>query len=397
MFLPIKTKNPPESTPYATFALIGINILVFICTSNGLTVREEVVKQFALTHANAGPLTLLSSMFLHGDILHIAGNMWFLWLLGAAVEGRLKTLKYLLVYFASGLTGDGLHLLATVSHADVPSLGASGAIMGLMGAALWMFPHSKMKIFYWFGIWWYGVWEWRMWGVALYYLVWDNVLPALIGFQDGVAHFAHLGGALGGFVVALALCAKRDDATVSDAKSELSESSDLRALTRLELSKLAGSQPDNQEVALAWMSRSLEYGNMPQQDCVDHFLRHSRAVSRSGDVDQAGSVILQLSDVPGRIPAQVLFDMAVRLEKEGRPQMAVPLFERCLKAPDCNDSLAESATFRLGMVQEAWFQNHAKALELFQEFVVRWPMSPMEGQVKERIRVLQAAVGRANP
>lgn len=400
MLLPIKTKNPPESPPYATLGLIALNIIVYICTSNGLEIRESVVTGFALTHANVSPLTLLSSMFLHGDILHILGNMWFLWLLGAAVEGRLKTLKFLLLYLIAGLTGSGLHLLVTMSQNDLPSLGASGAIMGLMGAALWMFPFSKMKIFYFFGLWWYGIWEWRMWGVALYYLGFDILEAALFGGLDGVAHFAHLGGALGGFLVALALKAKRDDPTVSDAKSELAESSDLRALTKFELSKLALGQPDNQDVAMAWMSRSLEYGNRPAPDCTTHFLKHARGLSRTGDVDQVGAAFFNLSETPGAVPAQVLFDAGVRLEREGRPQLALPILERVLRAPDCTDSLAESATFKLGMIQEAWYQNHARALELFEEFDRRWPLSPMEGQVKERIRVLRgkaSAGGQQQP
>lgn len=389
MFLPIKTKNPPESPPYATFALIALNVIVYACTSNGLEVRESVVKNFALTHANASPLTLFSSMFLHGDILHILGNMWFLWLLGAAVEGRLKTGKFLLLYLVAGLVGDGLHLLMTMSQNDVPSLGASGAIMGLLGAALWMFPFSKVKVFYWFSLWWHGVWEWRMWGVALYYLGFDIVEAAVFGGLDGVAHFAHIGGALGGFLVALAFRAKRDDPVVSDAKSELADANDLRALSKFDLSRLAMSQQDNKDIALAWMSRCVEYGGIPPQDCVEHFLKHARILAREGDIDQVGPAFFNLSEVQGRVPSNVLFDVGVRLEKEGRPQLAVPLLERVLRAPDCTDSIAEGAVFRLGMAQEAWFQNHAKALEWFEYFQQRWPMSPMEPQVKERVRVLR--------
>ena len=261
--------------------------------------------------------------------------------------------------------------------------------MGLMGAALWMFPHSKMKVFYWFGIWWHGVWEWRMWGVALYYLGFDLVDAILFSGLDGVAHFAHLGGALGGFLTALAFRAKRDDVEVSDAKSELSDASDLRALSKTELGKIALSQPTNEEVALAWMTRSLEYGNRPQQDCVNHFLKHSRSLARTGETDQVGAAFLNLSENPSTIPASLLFDVGARLEKEGRPQMALPLLERAMKAPDCSDTIAEGASFRIGMLHEAWFQNHAKALEWFEYFYQRWPMSPMEAQVKERIRILR--------
>src|SRR5512135_1416160 len=121
MFIPVRTKNPPERPPVVTIGLIALNVLIYAFTSDGFEVRDEVVSQFALTHANAGPLTLFSSMFLHGGAMHILGNMWFLWILGAAVEGRLGHLKYLALYLLSGLTGDGLHLLMTAGQNDAPS------------------------------------------------------------------------------------------------------------------------------------------------------------------------------------------------------------------------------------------------------------------------------------
>lgn len=392
MIFPYRTKNPPESLPVATFGLILMNLIIYALTSNGLEIRESVVGQFALTRANVSPLTLFSSMFLHGNLLHILGNMWFLWLLGAAVEGRLRTLKFLVVYFVSGLAGDGLHLLMTMSQHDVPSLGASGAIMGLLGAAIWMFPHSKVCVAYYFSLWWHGVWEWRMWGVALYYLGFDVVDLVLSQGQDGVAHFAHLGGALGGFLAVLALRAKRDDLVVSDAKSELADSSDLRSLTKYELAQLARVQPNNPDVALAWVGRSMQYGGVADPAAVDHFCKHAQHLAREGDIDQVGAAMFSLTETPGRIPAHLIFDCAVRLEKEGRPQFALPLMERVLKAPDCSDSVAEGAVFRLGMIQEAWFQNHHKALEWFQEHQRRWPFSAMEAQVRDRIAVLSAKV-----
>ncbi len=388
MILPYKTKNPPESLPAATIGLIALNILIYVFTSNGLEIREEVVKQFALTHTNLGPVTLLSSMFLHGSIFHILGNMWFLWLLGAAVEGRLKTFKFVLLYLVSGLVGDALHLAMTMNHPNIPSLGASGAIMGLMGAALWMFPHSRMKVFYWFGIFWHGTWEWRMWGVALYYLGFDIVDALLFSGLDGVAHFAHLGGALGGFLTALAFRANRDDVEVSDAKSELSDSSDLTSLTKFELEKLAKGQPESKEIALAWMVRGSDYGGYPSQECINHFLKHASALVKDGELDAFLHVLVNLSSKDGVVPAKILFDAGVRAEKEARAQIAISLLERSLKQPDCSDSIAESACFKLGQINESWFQNYSRALEWYEYTLKRWPMSSLEVQMKDRIRYL---------
>lgn len=110
MLLPVKAKNPPESVPYGTIGLIAINILIYALTSEyGLIIREEVVDAWAFKSMDFPSVTLLTSMFLHIDVWHILGNMWFLYLFGFAVEGRLKSGKFLLLYFASGFGGDLMH------------------------------------------------------------------------------------------------------------------------------------------------------------------------------------------------------------------------------------------------------------------------------------------------
>lgn len=392
MILPIKQKNPPESFPIVTFGLIALNVIFYIFTSNGFEIKESALGQLALTHANASLFTLMSSMFLHGDIFHILGNMWFLWLFGAAVEGRLKPLKFLILYVLAGLAGSGLHLLVSMNQPDIPSLGASGAIMGLLGATLWMFPHSKMVVFYWLGIWFHGVWEWRMWGVGLYYLGLDLVEGLLLGSFSGVAHFAHLGGALGGFLVALALRATRDNVAVSDAKSNLAEVDDLRILGRVELAEMAKVQASDPEIALAWINRSMEYGATPDQASIAHFKKHLPNLIASGRVEHAGLIIMKLAEDPRCIPATLLYDAALKFESMGNPNMALNLLDKCVRQPDCTDSLADGAVYKLGQINEAWHNNYAKALEWFRYHQQRWPFSPMEVHVKQRIQILEQRI-----
>ena len=150
MILPVKAKNLPESFPYVTVALITLNVIIYCFTAEyGLFIRESVVDQWALKGSDFFSVNLLTSMFLHADPFHLLGNMWFLYLFGFAVEGRMKAIKFTVLYLVSGFCGDLLHqLFFGITQPDIPGLGASGAIMGVMGAAIFIFPHSRIKVVY---------------------------------------------------------------------------------------------------------------------------------------------------------------------------------------------------------------------------------------------------------
>src|SRR5438445_129546 len=123
MFLPYRSKNPPESFPYVTVGLIVINTIVFALTSEAfLVIRPEMLERFAVSHNTLSPLRILTAMFLHGDIMHLAGNMLFLWIFGAAVEGRLRGPKFIVLYLLCGLAGDVFHeLIFGLKSPDTPS------------------------------------------------------------------------------------------------------------------------------------------------------------------------------------------------------------------------------------------------------------------------------------
>ena len=140
MLLPYRTKNPPEHFPFVTVTLIVLNVVIYLATSTDhafFRVNDSALENFAVSHNNLGLFRLTSAMFLHANIEHILGNMLFLWLFGAAAEGRLRPLKFITLYLIAGWTGGLLSdFMQGLSNPDVPSLGASGAIMGLAGAYL---------------------------------------------------------------------------------------------------------------------------------------------------------------------------------------------------------------------------------------------------------------------
>src|SRR5579884_892383 len=138
MLLPYRAKNPPESAPYATIGIIVLNVLVYLATANyanfAWSIRPECVPALAINDEHFSIWRLFSSMFLHENLLHIAGNMLFLWVFGSAVEGRLRSVKFVIVYLLCGIGGDLLHeFVVGMYNPALYSLGASGAIMGIAG------------------------------------------------------------------------------------------------------------------------------------------------------------------------------------------------------------------------------------------------------------------------
>jgi membrane associated rhomboid family serine protease len=156
--IPLKDKVPHERTPVVTVLLIAINGLVFLYMLslsrpelNGLLaswafIPERYAGLFQEGPPNGLPALippLLTSMFLHGGWLHLISNMWILWLFGDNVEDRMGHGRFLVFYLLSGLAATALHL-AFALDSDVPTIGASGAIAGVMGAYVLMFPGARI-------------------------------------------------------------------------------------------------------------------------------------------------------------------------------------------------------------------------------------------------------------
>jgi membrane associated rhomboid family serine protease len=391
MLLPIRSKNPPESTPYATCALIFINLVVYGLTTNGLEIKEESLKKFAVSGVNFDPFHILSSMFLHADIFHILGNMFFLYLFGFAVEGRMRSLKFTALYLASGVAGDLLHhLFIGRLHPDMPSLGASGAIMGVMGAAIFIFPHAKVTMLYGWSFH-FGTADWPMWGVGLFYVGID-MLFALIGAGDGIGHFAHLGGAFAGFGLAAAMLVKRDTQEASEAKATLSETKDLQTLTRMELEALHKVNPSDTSVVVNWVYRSMRDPGGIRPNCAEAFHRLLPQIIREQDPGPVAVCILTMNSAPGAVRAVYIADLAARLERSGDNTTAIRLYNHILSDSTARLDDIESATFRVGMLSESAFGNFGRAQTCYKDILHRFPMGPFAEQARVRLAYVSTRV-----
>ena len=151
-------------------------------------------------------ISLFTSMFMHADILHLAGNMWFLWIFGDAVEGALGRFRFLFLYVVFGITASLIHILSAPALA-IPTLGASGALSGVMGAFLVMFPLSRVRMLFLLII--YPIFFeihaiillglWIAWQISS---VWHAPVSETLA-SGGIAWWAHIGGFAAGFLTAL--------------------------------------------------------------------------------------------------------------------------------------------------------------------------------------------------
>jgi membrane associated rhomboid family serine protease len=211
---PIRDHNPSGRTPFVTFALIGINILIFLAYFPGA--NESELQDFFLTWglvparfmSGQGLETILTSMFLHGGWMHLAGNMLFLWIYGDNLEEEMGHVGFLIFYLAAGAAA-GLAQALPDPASPIPMVGASGAIAGVMGGYLLLFPRAKVDVLFIFVIFFriFAIPAWIVLGIWLAIQIGSGV--AIPGDQGGVAYWAHVGGFVAGLVLTLPVWLRR--------------------------------------------------------------------------------------------------------------------------------------------------------------------------------------------
>lgn len=201
--IPIRDEIKTHRTPIVNYALIAINVLVFLWMFLNQSRIEGIFNQYALIPANlkdgidVGDITdFLTSMFMHGGWMHLLGNMLYLWIFGDNIEDRLGHIGYILFYVGGGLAAALLQIVINPNSA-IPMVGASGAIAAVLGAYLIMYPKSRVYTY-----------------VPIGYYARMQLMPAIVVLglwfvlqlvsglgslgaaadQGGTAYFAHIGG-----------------------------------------------------------------------------------------------------------------------------------------------------------------------------------------------------------
>ncbi len=205
--VPIRTEAAIRRTPSVNYALMAINVLAFFLTEPriGGTRLAAMAQEHLFFHAPSPALhQFFTYQFLHGDIWHLLGNMLFLWVFGNSVCGKMRGGPYLLFYLACGVFAAWANALLKTEPFSL--IGASGAIAGVTTAYLALFPRSYVTVMVWFFFFIHFFELPAMIIIGLKIIVWDNVIaPGLGRGSEQVAHLAHLGGYLFGFLGALSM------------------------------------------------------------------------------------------------------------------------------------------------------------------------------------------------
>jgi len=211
---PFRDHNPSSTRPYVTWALMAINIIVFLSYSSLLSNGEALASffdQWALVPVEVingdSYHTVLTSMFLHGGLMHIAGNMLFLWIYGDNVEDALGHWWFLAFYLACGFIADLAHI-ASNTNSVVPTVGASGAIAGVMGAYLLLYPKAKVDLILILVVIFKKITlpSYIILGFWMATQLFSGVTTSVTG--GGVAYWAHIGGFLAGVLLIFPLWKK---------------------------------------------------------------------------------------------------------------------------------------------------------------------------------------------
>ncbi len=207
--IPIRDHNPSNRTPFVTYLLIAANVLVFLAFlafPQDVRFLNSIYASYAMTPneivAGEEWYSVFTSMFLHAGWMHLAGNMLFLWIYGDNMEDEMGHLPFLLFYLATGIAAGLVHVMSA-PYSGVPTVGASGAIAGVMGGYLLLFPKARVDIF-------------------IFLVVFIRIIPipawivlavwfAMQFFgglganpnEGGVAYWAHAGGFVAGFILTL--------------------------------------------------------------------------------------------------------------------------------------------------------------------------------------------------
>lgn len=204
---PLKDENPTRRRPIVTYALIIINTAVFVGTLLAGSF-DQTIEEFGMRSkevlAGQRLYTLLTSMFLHGGVLHILFNMWYLWIFGDNIEDMLGRGKFILFYLGAGLAASFAQAISDPSS-TIPTIGASGAISGVLGAYMILYPWANVHT-----------------AVFFFYLIRLVTIPAILmigfwfvlqvlsasvtwmsGVSGGVAYWAHIGGFIAGVLLIL--------------------------------------------------------------------------------------------------------------------------------------------------------------------------------------------------
>ena len=210
--IPYKDDNPTAIFPFVTIGLIVLNVIIFflqiISPSDPVKTvfAYGAIPHFLVTFKGVQPvhpvLTIFTSMFMHGGFLHLAGNMLYLWIFGNNIEDKLGHVRFIIFYLTCGVVAAYSHAI-TEPSAMIPMVGASGAVSGILGAYLLLFPHARVHTLIFLGFFIQVVRLPALFVIGFWIVIQfiNGVVSKGVVNQGGVAWFAHIGGFVFGILI----------------------------------------------------------------------------------------------------------------------------------------------------------------------------------------------------
>lgn len=410
LLIPYHTQRTLKRRPVATYVLIALNVVSFLLTLAVVlpSHKLEVWSALGVVPGDLRLYTLLTYQFLHEVPipLHLLSNMLFLYTFGPPVEDILGCVKFVLFYLLAGVCSALTHLLIVYrflqEELDLPLIGASGAVAGVMGFAALRLYRTKISIWYFF---WFtllyirtGVVEvaaaWALGAWGLWELV-QAFISLAAGSSGGVAHWGHIGGFALGLLWALALKIKApevDEYTCEDAIGAARQGRWAEA--RRKLRKVVDQQPENAE-AILWLARALAHTHFPES-AARHFARAVRLFLEADQIDASFAAYQELVNLQPdySLPPNVEMPLGTALTQAGQYARALQVFHRvATRQPDTPEG--ETALLRAGQIYLEKLSQPQEAWKIFRAFRHRYPSSDWKEQALQWER--QAAAQLPHP
>ena len=380
---PYKVNRAFKEVPLLTIIIIAVNAFFYFGTSVDL---ENTVKYLGFVPNIHGLYTWFTSMFLHGDFFsHLLWNMYFLWLFGALLEDVLGKLKFSLIYLSSGLVAclvhAGIIALFVPSLKEVPLIGASGAIAGLLGVFAVRFYKNKISIAYFVFI-----LLFIRWGVleitsvaALSIWVGRELLSGLLqigGLASPVAHWAHIGGFVFGVIVALSFrLAKDADVEYLSGEADSWARMGIHSGASSRYTQLIENRPKDPE-AYRKLARSMLFsGNENREEIIQNYMKAINLFLKNQQKQEAMQAYQELNDAYAGVvlDAKTQFALGSVSESQAQFQVAADAYYKLIENhPDCPET--EKASFRLAHIYLK-MGDKEEANKTWQRFVEKYPNS----------------------
>jgi membrane associated rhomboid family serine protease len=363
--LPILTDKPIKKVPYITYTLIFINILIFMNMQSLSQINfDDITHRYGFVMATPSVTTVFTSMFLHGSISHLGGNMLMLWVIGTILEAGIGSLMFSLLYFATGISAVMLHSLITkISSGDIniSLIGASGAISGIAGFAMVRYFRTKLltiPLITIFPLFWWRFW-FPMWAYCAFFgarEIFIGIISTIQNGNDSVAHWAHVGGFLLGLLAAYLIEGKQDarkEFALDDTEKVSSGSGD-KWQTLEDINSLIREMPDDPDLREARAGLNMIQGNLDL--AMEDYIFSLPRFLKKDDYNKAALVYENIMRINPEyiLPVRETMIMATIMDKNNHIDAAINGYINLLKSHPQSD-VADNALLRLAA---AYYKNN---------------------------------------